>query len=363
MNKLIIVLAVSVLLACYGAMHYYFYRKIRHVFPRHKKLIITTLLLLASSLILVFILSQSDFLFGARAIAEVSFIWMGYVFIFFIVSGLIDAGIKLGTLIANKEFLARVAHRNFSIFSSVITAIICFFGIISAQKISILTYDLTSDKLQRSVKVVQITDLHLGILSDNHQIHQLVNNINQLHPDITVSTGDLVDSRINHLQRLSATLSNLQAKYGKYAVYGNHEFIAGIEKSKAFTAQAGFTILSNRGVTVAQLINIVGIDDASTQGQTQSDALEKSTLNDMPTNLYTILLKHQPVAAPESVGLFDLQLSGHTHGGQIFPFSLLTKLIYPAPFGLDAARRQGGCRQSSEAADRSPAEGGLRRAR
>ncbi len=99
--------------------------------------------------------------------------------------------------------------------------------------------------------------------------------------------------------------------------------------------RAGFTLLSNSGVTIANTINLLGVDDPAVEnGVTESSVNEAALLAQFRNGLFTVLIKHQPVVAPEARGLFDLQLSGHTHGGQLFPFRFLTHLVYRAPFGL-----------------------------
>jgi len=130
-------------------------------------------------------------------------------------------------------------------------------------------------------------------------------------------------------------INDVRTPYGKYAVTGNHEFHAGIGRSLAFAEEAGFTVLRGEKLEIPGLIIMAGVDDVRANrfgghGKTS----EKQLLSDLPENQFTILLKHRPLVESGSEGLFDLQLSGHTHGGQIFPFSLLIKLLYPIDKGL-----------------------------
>jgi len=329
------ILTASVLLASYAGMHYYLYRKLRWIFPLHKKIIIVILFCLAGSFIVAETLTHTAYAHFVVSLAWVSSLWIGYVFLFFAFAGTLDTVMKLISLFDKNNLLLTFTQRSRSIFSSGIVLLICIVGVIAAKQINILSYTLTSTKLQQPITIVQISDLHLGLLSDKTRIQELVKAINALKPDIIVSTGDLVDMQLDYLDEFSSTLAKLTAILGKYAVYGNHEIYAGIAKSTAFTGQAGFVLLSNRGVTLDHIINIVGIDDPAEQEKLQtSGGQEKQILENLPSNLFTVLLKHQPVIAQNTQVMFDLQLSGHTHGGQIFPFSLLTRLIYSAPFGL-----------------------------
>jgi len=140
---------------------------------------------------------------------------------------------------------------------------------------------------------------------------------------------------MDDLEALTDMFRSIPATYGKFAITGNHEFYAGIDRSLAFTRKAGFTILRGEGMTVSNLINIAGVDDPAGKRYGRNVAAsEKALLEKMPGEKFTLFLKHQPVISNESLGLFDLQLSGHTHKGQIFPFNLVTKLYYPIHTGL-----------------------------
>jgi hypothetical protein len=110
---------------------------------------------------------------------------------------------------------------------------------------------------------------------------------------------------------------------------------AGLSQSVDFTNRAGFKLLRSEFVTAGGMINIVGIDDpVVTRVAGYRQAGEKSLLQKAEADKFTLLLKHRPDVDSESLGLFDLQLSGHVHKGQIFPFNLLTWLFYPVKTGL-----------------------------
>ncbi|MDL2123419.1 MAG: hypothetical protein LWX51_10110 [Deltaproteobacteria bacterium] len=116
---------------------------------------------------------------------------------------------------------------------------------------------------------------------------------------------------------------------------GNHEAYAGVDKGLLFTKQAGFKMLSYEGVKAGGIINIVGVDDPAVSIRLKiNPPAEEAVLQHYPKKEFTLLLKHRPKVIPASVQWFDLQLSGHTHGGQIFPFNLVTRLVYPAKTGL-----------------------------
>jgi hypothetical protein len=127
----------------------------------------------------------------------------------------------------------------------------------------------------------------------------------------------------------------IDTPHGKYAVTGNHEYYAGLSRSLDFTKKAGFVLLQGETQTLANLIHITGVDDPAGRYQERpGNDSEYQVLSSLSTDLFTLLLKHQPIVDKDSSRHFDLQLSGHTHNGQIFPFSLLTRLFYKTHPGL-----------------------------
>jgi len=319
-------------------MHYYLYRKLRWVFPHYRKTLAAIIIFLALSVFLVQMLAHNGFSQITSPLAWLIYVWVGYAFLFLAIAGTTDILIKAVSLIHKNNVLAHIKQGTRTIILSFLTLLTCIAGIVSAQQINVRTYSLTSTKVERPLTIVQITDLHLDHLTNIDRLKKMVATINELHPDIIVSTGDLVDMQADSLDGISVTLASLRAKLGKFAVFGNHEAFGGIDEAREFTTRADFRVLSNQGVTIDHTITIVGVDDPAVIRRLKPDgAEENSILRKVPVDLFTVLLKHQPVVAPESSRLFDLQLSGHTHGGQIFPFGLLVKIFYHTPFGLSKA--------------------------
>jgi predicted MPP superfamily phosphohydrolase len=328
----------AILVALYGGMHYYLFRKLYLAFPDHQLLIIIALVLCFFSIfIAVYFVHRDSQAFFAGLLLSFAFTWMGLVFLFFFISVGFDALTAVCNFAGMQSLAHALAKPGRIIWVSVLVMSIGIYGYWSAQQINIDRIKLASEKLSRPVTIVQITDLHLGILSKERHIQQIVSAVNALAPDIIVSTGDLVDMQMDHMQGLLAQISNLHARWGKYAVYGNHEYIAGLETSREFITTAGFTLLSASEVTIKDVLNIAGVDDPMVIRSRGVSMSESELLSRHVNGLYTVLLKHQPVLDPESIGLFDLQLSGHVHGGQIFPFGVLTWLVYRTPLGLSSS--------------------------
>lgn len=212
-------------------------------------------------------------------------------------------------------------------------AILAIWGAFSAKKYRTRFLKIASNKLavtKDRIRVVQVSDLHLGSNSSQKFVRKLVADINDLKPDIIVSTGDLFDGYLEILAPYVDILRELKAPFGKFAISGNHEVYTGLEECMSLAEVAGFTTLRNDSVTLPIKLSIIGLEDP----EASSSVNESEILKRVPADAFRLLLKHRPAFESKSTGLFELQLSGHTHGGQIFPFHLLTKLQYRIGPGL-----------------------------
>ena len=184
------------------------------------------------------------------------------------------------------------------------------------------------------LRIAQISDVHVGSAQSRQRVEAAVALLRQLQPDLIVSTGDLVDGELHEIDHVAERFGAVEAPLGKFAVLGNHEVYTGIDDSMTFHRRAGLRVLRGEAVTPVDGLRLVGVDDPAVRrrgGQPLIDELR--LLPESHDGEIVILLKHQPEVAPGAAGRFDLQLSGHTHGGQVFPFGLLTRLLYPLGFG------------------------------
>jgi predicted MPP superfamily phosphohydrolase len=211
-------------------------------------------------------------------------------------------------------------------------------GQIRSEHVIIQSAKISADTPR--IRIVQISDVHIGLLHGEKRLRSVIEKIAAAAPDILISTGDLVDGKLNRDDAISgrdplaALLASIPAPSGKYAVVGNHEVYAGLPQAVAFTRSAGFTLVRNQSVPLAHGMVISGVDDLAVIHTKRDAPTTEADLLDMaPPDSFHLLLKHRPDIAPNSDGRFDLQLSGHVHDGQIFPFNFLVRLKYPIPCG------------------------------
>ncbi|MGB2688615.1 MAG: metallophosphoesterase [Desulfobacterales bacterium] len=329
----------------YGGIHLYAFLKLKRGFalgPPAYLILAIFMILMVVSPIVVRISERYGYEALARGLAYIGFTWMGLIFIFISASFFFDIYRLL-------HFLARMltqrpladftlSLRNFCTLAILFSCAVVIYGYFEALHIRTEHVTVKTSKIPEKIgrfRVVQISDVHLGLIVGRSRLKRILRQVKDSRPDILVSTGDLVDGQMDDLEALTDMFQNIPAKYGKFAITGNHEFYAGLDRALAFTEKAGFTMLRGEGITVSNLLNVAGVDDpARKRYGPDRAASEKALLEKMPREKFTLFLKHQPVINSESLGMFDLQLSGHTHKGQIFPFNLVTKLYYRKHTGL-----------------------------
>lgn len=188
-------------------------------------------------------------------------------------------------------------------------------------------------------RIVQITDIHAGLTVTRPFVETVVDMANELRGDLIAFTGDLVDGSVAHLREDVLSMSRLTAPYGKFFVTGNHEYYSGAEAWVEEAKRLGFDVLLNEHrvihVNGGQVV-LGGVTDVSAAGFVpghRSDPVAAFT--DAPSGLVKILLAHQPRSLDGALAAgVDLMLSGHTHGGQFFPWNLVAGIGQPLLKGL-----------------------------
>lgn len=191
--------------------------------------------------------------------------------------------------------------------------------------------------LKKEYKIVQLSDVHIGGLIDESYISKIVDRVNSLNPDLVVITGDLVDIEISRAERALKAFENLSSKYGTYFIVGNHEYFHNIDEIIAKVKSLGIIVLENESVYIGDKgngFNLAGVYDIFGYRVEHHVPDIYKALEFKDKSSPTVLLAHQPRFIEQVEHGVDLMLSGHTHGGQLYPFRFLVKLQQPYISGL-----------------------------
>ena len=337
-------------LAFYGCIHLYAFFKLRHTYqprPRLSWLLISWLIIMTISPLLVRTAEKLGAENTALVIAWPGYLWMGFIFIFTSILLFTDAALyffRFAFRLLSKQLPEYISSQNICKLALILTLGASVYAVNEANEIRSEQVTIASSKLPPSIsriRVVQVSDVHIGLLLQNNRQKHILEIIREAKPDILVSTGDLIDGKLNRdvgisdKTPLAAQLSSIPTSFGKFGVIGNHEVYAGLPQSVSFSRAAGFTMLRNQSIVLKNGITITGIDDRAVNTNDLDDhGTEAALVNSVSPASFHLLLKHRPEILPESDGRFDLQLSGHTHGGQIFPFNFLVRLKHIIPSGI-----------------------------
>ncbi len=198
----------------------------------------------------------------------------------------------------------------------------------------------TQHQQMKGLKIVQVSDLHVGPMIGREYVQKTVDLINAQNPDLVVLTGDLVDGTPEQLMRDMEPLSQIKSKLGVYGCLGNHELYSGLYDWLPQFEQLNIRMLNNEHTiidSIERTFVLAGVTDPQVgRSMPEFTPDAEKAIESAPQHLYKIVLAHQPSACFDCARAgFDLQLSGHTHAGQFFPFSLLVKFAHPYVKGLN----------------------------
>lgn len=222
----------------------------------------------------------------------------------------------------------------------VVVLVAVVYGSVNSRNVKISEYKLEIDKYgpEDGLRIVFVSDIHLGNIVGNSRLEKLIGVINSESPDLVLLGGDIVDEDVEYFidEKMADRLEKIDSKHGVYGVLGNHEYIGGSEeKFEEILSKSQVRILKDKHEEAGGVV-LVGRDDLSGERFSGVRRAEfEELLSDVDTEKPIIMMDHQPMKIGEAKDLgVDLLLSGHTHRGQIFPGSAITSAIYDIDWGI-----------------------------
>jgi predicted MPP superfamily phosphohydrolase len=336
----------SIFFTIYGALNYYIFIRGWQAFsslPYLKPFYIIIFLTASLSYILARFLSSVLPPLLYNIILWIGSFWFAFMLYFILFLVLIDI-IRLSNSIFN-FFPLFITHdynltKQITLLCVVIlSSLIIPGGYLNTRKIVVNNVTMKLPKKSSRINelnVVLVSDFHLTPVNDGKLLSKIVDRINSLQPDIVLMPGDIVDDKINILKErnIGTGLAKIKSSLGVYASNGNHEIISGVEEADKFLKENGIKVLRDSAELINGSFYLIGREDRSISNFTNKKRKPLTEIiKDVNENLPVIILDHTPSGLDEVVNKADLQLSGHTHHGQMFPLNLITNLVYEVSWG------------------------------
>jgi uncharacterized protein len=344
MKRPTMLIFISIILVIYSLANTYIFYKGYNAIPvikDHRIKYFIFFFLLAFTFVAAKIIESRHSSILTDALNIIGGFWMAFLlygFIFLFLSDIILLLLRLPRIISGSEILI------FRKWSFYITLILSFLlisgGFINAIIPTVKRYDIKIDKPAGGIKnmrIAAVSDIHLGSIIRKRSIRKLSEMLSELKPDLVLLLGDIVDGEIGPVMRgdLLKYFKCPASTDGLYAITGNHEFIGGANKTLPYIESKGIRILKDEIVTLDGGIQLIGrIDKDSRMFYGRPRKQLEELIRQADTTRPVILLDHQPFRLDESEKCgIDLQLSGHTHNGQMWPLNYITRMIYELSYG------------------------------
>lgn len=328
-------------LAIYGGLHVYLYAKLQRAFPRLRippGAVFWTAFLVIVINVLYRLLRD---VYPGWVTRSFSFLSYSYIILFIWTAGfhlLLDGWNLLLKKIASRSPLA--LSRQWGLVAGLVLLALGL-GIWEGRQLHVQTIPIAAPQMPAGhppLRILFISDLHLGYFQGEGRLQMVLDKAQALRPHLILEGGDLFERPPREAGNLLPLLQRLKAPLGKIAVTGNHEWYIGIEQVRQFYAEAGYRLLEGEWRNLTDWLRVGGIDDWA--GRHVGGVVDEDlALRPHDPERFTILLKHRPFVKVRSTRWMDLQLSGHTHGGQVFPIGLLYRLFGPWRSGLNKTKK------------------------
>ena len=310
----------------YGGMNYYVYHNIIQGFSKIDSL--------ATVVGIIFWIFGSAYLVGQLLkprlyiplLSYLGALWMGLLSISFTVF-----------LIKDIILWFFPSEQNFYLLSLLSIFFLVILSVVNVKKgPKIKKVAINHGKLKKEpLTIAHLSDIHLGIMTCESWLNQVVEQVNSIKADLVVITGDMVDDSFSKVEKFVPIMKNIKSKYGVFAIAGNHEYYQGIDNFQKFCREANIKELNDEALVLAERINLIGLSDKVALSNRTLEKQLVQILQGCDHSLYNILLLHKPVGFKLAAKLgIDLQLSGHTHGGQLPPLNIVVSMVFRYAYGL-----------------------------
>ncbi|MBE0647651.1 MAG: metallophosphoesterase [Bacteroidales bacterium] len=337
----------SIVLVVYGAVNFYIYIRGLQAIPTGSGWRLWFSLIfwgVASTFILARILERTYPCLFTGIITWIGSFWLGFMLFFFLAVVLIDLARLFNSFLHffPSSFYADPAPTKLITLFTVLglSVILVAVSFINARNPRIKELNLTISKpnaIPGELTIAMASDIHLGTIIASRKANRMVEKINAMNPDLVLFAGDIVDEDLAPVinNNLGEALSRIKSRLGVYAITGNHEYIGGVNSAVEYLENHGVRMLRDTSVFLNEQFYLVGRDDRDKPRFTGKPRKELAEIMvSVDTAFPVILMDHQPfnLAKHAQMGI-DLQLSGHTHHGQIWPFNYITDAIYEISWG------------------------------
>ncbi len=339
------ILFFGIVFVVYGIINYYIIKRLLSIIPdQYKGIALTISLFVVLSYLAGRVLENFWISYLSDFLVWVGSFWIAIMFYSFLAIMLVDFVRLINWAI---PFLPEALFKNplktrqfIAMIVSVFVIIMVGGGHITTRMIQIKKYAISINKKAgslKSLKIVMASDLHLGTINGSKFAYKIVDRINKLNPDIILFAGDIIDEDIKPVLRdnVGNALLKLRAKYGVYGITGNHEYIGGVNKAVEYLNNHNIKMIRDSYVLIDNSFYVVGRDDrASNRFSDYHRKTLEEIMSGVNKELPVIMMDHQPFNLEEAQkNGIDLQLSGHTHNGQLWPLNYILKKIYELPWG------------------------------
>ena len=344
MKNIQFLIFISIVLTIYSLGNIYIFLKGYNILPppREHKLLFTILFVVLSlTFVAAKILESRHSSVFTDILNIIGGFWMAfmlYSILFLLLSDLIAVSLKIPGILNSNNIMV---YRKWAFLSaSGISVILIVYGFINALHPAVTKYDITINKEADEIKTLRIaavSDIHLGSIIRKRSIKILSEMLEDMHPDVVFLLGDIVDGELGPVLRgdLLEYFTGPHTKDGLYAITGNHEFIGGGDRTIPYIESKGIRVLKDEMVILPGGIQLIGrLDRDARRFYSKERMTLKELMKDIDHSLPIIVLDHQPFNLEESEKQgVDLQLSGHTHNGQMWPLTYITRKIYEVSYG------------------------------